>query len=74
MICGAKPIRDPHNKWYSPQYMFQGKVYPMYLSGTGRSFLKLAEKCRQFIAGRSSDSSVFNFRLCNVWKCGWHAV
>jgi len=35
VICGAKPIRDPHNKWYSPQYMFQGKVYPMYLSGTG---------------------------------------
>jgi len=35
VICGAKPIRDPYNKWYSPKYMYEGKVYPMYLSGTG---------------------------------------
>jgi len=35
VICGAKPIRDPYNKWFSPEYMFEGKVYPMYLSGTG---------------------------------------
>ena len=34
-ICGAKPIRDPHNKWHSPQYMFPGHVYPDYVSGTG---------------------------------------
>ena len=34
-ICGAKPIRDPHNKWHSPQYMFSGHVYPDYVSGTG---------------------------------------
>ena len=34
-ICGAKPIRDPHNKWHSPRYMFQGHVYPDYVSGTG---------------------------------------
>ena len=33
-ICGAKPIRDPSNKWHSPVYMFDGKVYPNYLSGT----------------------------------------
>ena len=34
-ICGAKPIRDPHNKWHSPQYMFHDRVYPDYVSGTG---------------------------------------
>lgn len=34
LICGAVPIRDPYNKWYSPSYMFGGKVYPNYLSGT----------------------------------------
>ena len=35
LICGARPIRDPHNKWHSPHYMFQGHVYPDYVSGTG---------------------------------------
>merc|ERR1712168_223969 len=35
VICGAKPIRDPYNKWFAPEYMFKEKVYPMYLSGTG---------------------------------------
>ncbi len=34
LICGAVPIRDPHNKWYCPDYMFNRKVYPNYLSGT----------------------------------------
>ena len=34
LICGAIPIRDPHNKWYCPDYMFSRKVYPNYLSGT----------------------------------------
>ena len=34
LICGAVPIRDPHNKWYCPDYMFDRKVYPNYLSGT----------------------------------------
>ena len=42
VICGAKPIRDPYNKWYSPQYMYEGKVYPMYLSGTGKRFIRQA--------------------------------
>lgn len=35
LICGAKPIRDPYNKWYSPEYMYSPKEYPNYLSGTG---------------------------------------
>lgn len=34
LICGAKPICDPTNKWNSPRYMFNGKQYPNYLSGT----------------------------------------
>ncbi|CAH0599976.1 unnamed protein product [Chrysodeixis includens] len=35
LICGARPVLDSHNKWYSPRYMFGGRVYPRYLSGTG---------------------------------------
>jgi len=35
LICGAVPIRDPYNKWYSPHYMYDKKRYPNYLSGTG---------------------------------------
>ncbi|XP_041986062.1 uncharacterized protein LOC121738203 [Aricia agestis] len=35
LICGAKPVQDANNKWYSPRYMYNGRVYPHYLSGTG---------------------------------------
>ncbi|XP_063391500.1 lactosylceramide 1,3-N-acetyl-beta-D-glucosaminyltransferase-like isoform X1 [Cydia fagiglandana] len=35
LICGARPVADKHNKWYSPRYMYSGRVYPRYLSGTG---------------------------------------
>ncbi|XP_077298168.1 uncharacterized protein LOC143919635 isoform X2 [Arctopsyche grandis] len=35
LICDARPISDTSSKWYSPTYMFGGKVYPRYLSGTG---------------------------------------
>lgn len=34
LICKAKPIRSA-NKWYTPAYMYNGKIYPNYLSGTG---------------------------------------
>lgn len=33
LICGATPIRDPYNKWFSPHYMYNKKRYPNYLSG-----------------------------------------
>ncbi|XP_047523945.1 uncharacterized protein LOC125062222 [Pieris napi] len=35
LICGARPVLDTSNKWYSPRYMYSGRVYPRYLSGTG---------------------------------------
>ncbi|CAB3237369.1 unnamed protein product [Arctia plantaginis] len=35
LICGARPVLDSTNKWYSPRYMYGGRVYPKYLSGTG---------------------------------------
>ncbi|XP_049807392.1 beta-1,3-galactosyltransferase 1-like isoform X1 [Schistocerca nitens] len=35
LICGAHPISDSHSKWYAPRYMYPGRVYPNYLSGTG---------------------------------------
>ncbi|XP_063217560.1 beta-1,3-galactosyltransferase 1-like isoform X2 [Bacillus rossius redtenbacheri] len=35
LICGARPISDPRSKWFAPLYMFSGRVYPNYLSGTG---------------------------------------
>ncbi|XP_073964711.1 uncharacterized protein isoform X2 [Choristoneura fumiferana] len=38
LICGARPVADAHNKWYSPRYMFSGRVYPRYLSGMGYAF------------------------------------
>ncbi|XP_043506030.1 beta-1,3-galactosyltransferase 1-like isoform X1 [Polistes fuscatus] len=35
LICSARPISNPTNKWYMPKYMYPEKVYPNYLSGTG---------------------------------------
>lgn len=35
LICNARPISDPKNKWYTPKYMYSKKIYPNYLSGTG---------------------------------------
>ncbi|KAK7866511.1 hypothetical protein R5R35_002471 [Gryllus longicercus] len=35
LICGARPITNASNKWYAPKYMYQGRIYPNYLSGTG---------------------------------------
>ncbi|KAF7412590.1 hypothetical protein HZH66_001486 [Vespula vulgaris] len=32
LICNARPISDPKNKWYMPKYMYPEKVYPNYLS------------------------------------------
>ena len=44
LICGAGVIRDPYNKWYAPAYMYTGKVYPNYLSGTAYLMGKGAAK------------------------------
>ncbi|CAL4061818.1 unnamed protein product, partial [Meganyctiphanes norvegica] len=34
-ICGARPIHSIDSKWYTPQHMYNEKVYPNYVSGTG---------------------------------------
>ncbi|CAG7785347.1 unnamed protein product, partial [Allacma fusca] len=35
LTCGATPIADWNSKLYMPKYLYPGKVYPGYLSGTG---------------------------------------
>nr|CAD7587347.1 unnamed protein product [Timema genevievae] len=35
LICSARPISDTRSKWYAPKYMYSGRIYPNYLSGTG---------------------------------------
>ncbi|XP_012286095.1 N-acetyllactosaminide beta-1,3-N-acetylglucosaminyltransferase 4 isoform X2 [Orussus abietinus] len=48
LICNAKPILDPKNKWYTPKYMYSEKMYPNYLSGTGYVMsIDVAEKLYQ---------------------------
>lgn len=34
IIQGARPIKDRLSKWYTPQSVFKGSVYPTYASGT----------------------------------------
>ncbi|KAH8415900.1 hypothetical protein KR222_003297 [Zaprionus bogoriensis] len=34
-FCNVVPVSDVSSKWYMPYYMYQGDVYPQYLSGAG---------------------------------------
>lgn len=34
-FCHAKPVGNISSKWYAPNYMYEDKVYPNYLSGSG---------------------------------------
>lgn len=34
-FCNSKPIANISSKWYTPMYMYDGNIYPNYLSGTG---------------------------------------
>lgn len=34
LICGARPIANVRSKWYAPKFMYPGRVYPNYLSGS----------------------------------------
>lgn len=34
LTCGAVPISDARSKLYMPKYLYPGKMYPGYLSGT----------------------------------------
>ena len=35
LFCRVTPVKDLSSKWYSPTFMFNEKVYPDYVSGTG---------------------------------------
>lgn len=35
LIKGAVPVKDWNSKWFVPEVIFPGRVYPPYLSGTG---------------------------------------
>ncbi|CAL1299198.1 unnamed protein product [Larinioides sclopetarius] len=35
LIKGATPVKDWNSKWFVPEVVFPGRVYPPYLSGTG---------------------------------------
>lgn len=35
LIKGAVPVKDWNSKWFVPEVVFPGRIYPPYLSGTG---------------------------------------
>ena len=51
LICEAHPIRDPYNKWYVPDYLYDRKKFPNYLSGTA------------YLMSRSTASTLFDAAL-----------
>lgn len=44
-FCGSKPIVDVKSKWFTPNYMYNQKLYPDYLSGS--SYLMSFESARR---------------------------
>ena len=33
LLIGARPIRDPYDKWFAPKYMVETDEYPDYVQG-----------------------------------------
>ena len=33
LLIGARPIRDPYDKWFAPKYMMETDEYPDYVQG-----------------------------------------
>lgn len=52
-FCESKPIVDVKSKWFTPNYMYNQKLYPDYLSGS--SYLMSFESARRlYIASLST--------------------
>ncbi|XP_050359216.1 uncharacterized protein LOC126779282 [Nymphalis io] len=69
LICGARPVQDVGSKWYSPRYMYGGRVYPRYLSGTGYALSAGAARALYAAALRTSY-----FHLEDIYITGMCAV
>ncbi|XP_047541377.1 uncharacterized protein LOC125074178 [Vanessa atalanta] len=69
LICGARPVQDVGSKWYSPRYMYGGRVYPRYLSGTGYALSAPAAHALYEAALRTSY-----FHLEDIYITGMCAV
>ncbi|XP_026483866.1 uncharacterized protein LOC113391929 [Vanessa tameamea] len=69
LICGARPVQDVGSKWYSPRYMYGGRVYPRYLSGTGYALSAPAARALYEAALRTSY-----FHLEDIYITGMCAV
>ncbi|KAJ8706957.1 hypothetical protein PYW08_011091 [Mythimna loreyi] len=68
LICGARPVLDANNKWYSPKYMYGGHVYPKYLSGTAYALSEPAARAIYAAALRTNY-----FHLEDVYITGFCA-
>lgn len=69
LICGARPVHDSNNKWFSPRYMYGGRVYPKYLSGTGYVLSSAAAQTLYEAALRT-----YYFHLEDIYITGLCAV
>ncbi|XP_028173958.1 uncharacterized protein LOC114362691 [Ostrinia furnacalis] len=69
LICGARPVLDSNNKWYSPRYMYGGRVYPRYLSGTGYALSSRAASALYSAALRTNY-----FHLEDIYITGMCAI
>lgn len=69
LICGARPVSDSNNKWFSPRYMYDGRVYPRYLSGTGYALSAATARALYYAA---LDTPLFH--LEDIYITGMCAV
>lgn len=67
-FCAAKPITDVTSKWYAPNYLYNGEVYPDYLSGT--AYVMTFEAAERLYQGSLSTPL---FHLEDVYLTGFVA-
>ncbi|KAJ0170127.1 hypothetical protein K1T71_014055 [Dendrolimus kikuchii] len=70
LIYGARPVHDSNNKWYSPRYMYGGRVYPKYLSGTGYALSSPTAEALYQAALRTNYFHLEDIYITGVKECG----
>lgn len=66
IIIHAKPIRRRTSKYYVPEFLYGGGLYPTYAGGggfvmSGRTARKLSSACQQVLKIKKVVLSIFTF-------------
>lgn len=57
LVAGARPVRDPASKWYTPTSLYSGSFYPKYVSGA--AYVISGDLVRELHAAAAASVEVF---------------